>query len=164
MPIQERRKSPTQVALISYSACHTFPPVVFLAFLAPLRCVAQNRRIPAIFELSEFIPDTLLLAFVFDVTTHSHQQCASTHLANSASPISFNRHDPFTHVCNQATDRCWMDFSECVIVIVIGLQFSVLDCSESWAGGGSRSRDDFRTCPQKRERQTKPPLVAGLFT
>ena len=35
--------------------------------------------------------DSFLLAFVFDVTTHCHQQCASTHLANSASPISFNR-------------------------------------------------------------------------
>ena len=31
------------------------------------------------------------LIFVFVVATHYHQQCASTHLANSASPISFNK-------------------------------------------------------------------------
>ena len=41
---------------------------------------------------------------VFDVDTHCHQQCASAHLANSASPISFNRFyfrgiDPYTHAC-----------------------------------------------------------------
>ena len=29
--------------------------------------------------------------FVFDVTTYCHQQCASAHLANSASHTSFNR-------------------------------------------------------------------------
>ena len=29
--------------------------------------------------------------FVFDVTTHRHQQCVSAHLANSTSHISFNR-------------------------------------------------------------------------
>ena len=62
--------------------------------------------------------DSFLLAFAFDGTTHCHQQCASTHLANSASPISFNRlfswgHDPFTHACKARplTDVGWTSLS-----------------------------------------------------
>ena len=31
--------------------------------------------------------DSFLSLIVIDVTAHCHQQCASTHLANSASPI-----------------------------------------------------------------------------
>ena len=78
---------------MSYSACHTSLTVVFLAFLVRFRFIAQNLRFLTIFEFSEFIPATACVYFilscsVFDVTTHCHQQCASSYFANSASPIS----------------------------------------------------------------------------
>ena len=64
----------------------------------PLRFVAQNPRILAnlnsvnLFQ-QQPVFDTSLCCFfiVFDVTTHCHQQCASAHLAHSASPISLDR-------------------------------------------------------------------------
>ena len=61
---KERRKWPTLVGLMSYSACHTFPPAVFLAFLAPFVYVAQNLRIPTIFELSELKPATACVSLI----------------------------------------------------------------------------------------------------
>ena len=60
IPIQERRKSPTWVGLMSYGACHTFPLDVFLAFLVPLRCVAQNLRIPAILNSVSLLQQQLV--------------------------------------------------------------------------------------------------------
>ena len=64
--------------------------------LAPFVFVAQNLRIPVIsnsVNLFQQQPvfDSFLRVFVFDATTHCHPQCASAHLANSASPISLNR-------------------------------------------------------------------------
>ena len=81
---------------MSNGAWHTFPLAVFLALLVPFRFAAQNLRIPVIpnsvnlFQ-QQLVFDSFFRDFVFDVTAHCHQQCASAHLANSASPISFNR-------------------------------------------------------------------------
>ena len=57
-----------EVGLMSCGACYTFPPIVFLAFMVTLRCVAQNLRIPAILNSvnllqQQLVFDTFLLAF-----------------------------------------------------------------------------------------------------
>ena len=79
-----------QRCLAHFSSC------CFPCSLGPFRFVAQNLRIPVIsnsvsFFQQQLVCDSFFRVFVFDVTTHCHQQCASAHLANSASPISFNR-------------------------------------------------------------------------
>ena len=102
----------------------------------PLRFVAQNPRIPAtsnsvnLFHQQPVFDSSLRVSFfVFDVTTHCHQQCASAHLANSASP--FNRlfrwvHDPFTRACKARplTVVGWTSLSVIVIVGALGCALS----------------------------------------
>ena len=98
----------------------------------PCRLVAQNLRIPVIsnsvsFFQQQLVFDSFFRVFVFDVTPHCHQQCASAHLANSASPISFNRlffswgHDPFTHACKAKPLAVvgWTSLSVIVVVVVV---------------------------------------------
>ena len=51
----------------------------------------QHQERGYLFEIGRIVFDSFLSAFVFDVTTQCHQKCASTHLANSASPISSDR-------------------------------------------------------------------------
>ena len=79
-----------EVGLMSYGAHFSS-----CCLPGPLRFVAQNMRIPVIsnsVNLFQQQPvfDSLLRVFVFDVSAHCHQQCASALVANSASPISFN--------------------------------------------------------------------------
>ena len=50
------------------------PHFPLAVFLGPLRFVAQNLRIPVISQ-QELVFDSFLRVFVFDVTTHCHQQC-----------------------------------------------------------------------------------------
>ena len=58
----------------------------------------------------QLVFDSFLSFFVIDVTAHCHQQCPSPQIANSATPICCNRLFLWGR---------WLDFSECVIVIVI---------------------------------------------
>ena len=110
--------------LTSASACHTLPPVVFPSCRSwhpgsSLMCCTESDDSPwhlNSVNLSQQQP--VFLLFVIDVIAHCHQQCASTHLANSASPISFNRlfswgYDPFTHACKARplTDVGWTSVS-----------------------------------------------------
>ena len=83
------------------------------------------------FGFIEFIPATACVYFIpscffssVRCTAHCHQQRVCANLANRASHISFNR--LFRGSCTlrsrlqgQATNDCWMDLFECVIVIVI---------------------------------------------
>ena len=108
-----------------------FSSCCFFGSLGPFRFAAQNLRIPVIpnsvnlFQ-QQLVFDSFFRDFVFDVTAHCHQQCASAHLANSASPISFNRlfswgHDPITHACKARplTVVGWTSLSVIVVVIVV---------------------------------------------
>ena len=79
-----------QVGLMSHGACHTFPPVVFLAPLA-LRFVAQNPRIPAasnsvnLFQQQPVFDSSLrVFFFVFDVTTHTVINSVQVHTLPTA--------------------------------------------------------------------------------
>ena len=107
IPIQE---SPTWVGLMSCSACHTLPLVVFLAFLVPLRWVAQNLRTQRFSNSvnlyqQQLVFDSFLLAFVFDFHKHTVINSVQVHILPtvqlpSALTDSFSwGHDPFTHAC-----------------------------------------------------------------
>ena len=119
----------TQDGLVSSGACRTFPPAVFLVLLTIFVYCTESEdsidfRIQRIYSKNSLCLDSSLRVFVFDVTTHCHQQCACAHLANSASPISFNRfslqgHEPYTHACKARplTVVGWTSLGVMVIVI-----------------------------------------------